>query len=146
MTKIYDDKGLETFYTQNHDATMAELNKMIIALRTRVQYLEHRLQEAQETAESNMSAPIKWKIETLEKNNKNLKKELKERERTGVSREVEREIQKMMKEQEKLIEDLEFYKSKVPDWVIINRENKKKPTREGGIPKSSTPRKGGIPR
>lgn len=146
MTKIYDDKGLETFYTQNHDSTIAELNKMIIALRTRVQYLEHRLQEAQESAESNMSAPIKWKIETLEKKNKDLKKELKEREKTGVSRGVEREIQKMMKEQEKLIEDLEFYKSKVPDWVIINRENKKKPTREGGIPKSSAPRKGGIPR
>lgn len=146
MKNLYDNKELEAFYTQNHDATMAELNKMIIALRTRCQYLEKRLEENLKEAEGSITAPIKWRIENLENQNTNLKKELKERERTGVSREVEREIQKMMKEQEKLIEDLEFYKSKVPDWVIINRENKKKPTREGGIPKSSAPRKGGIPR
>lgn len=146
MKKLYDNKELEKFYTLNHDATMAELNKMIIALRTRCQYLEQRLEENLKEAEGSITAPIKWRIENLERQNTDLKRELKERERTGVSREVEREISKIIKEKEDLQEELEFYKSKVPDWVIINRENKKKPTREGGIPKSGTVRRGGIPK
>lgn len=133
--KLYDDKQIEQFYAQSHDATMAELNKMIISLRTRVHYLENKLQEAEKTANDNMPSHVKWKMDMLEQNNEDLKKELKEREKTGVSREFEREVTKLIKEKEKLIEDLEFYKSKVPDWVIINRENKKKPTRKGGIPR-----------
>jgi len=131
--KLYDDKQIEQFYAQSHDATMAELNKMIISLRTRVHYLENRLEEAERTAEDNMPSHVKWKVDMLEENNENLKKELKEREKTGVSREFEREVAKLIEEKENLIKDLEFYKSKVPDWVIINRENKKKPTRKGGI-------------
>jgi hypothetical protein len=106
---------------------------MIISLRTRVHYLENRLEEAERTAEDNMPSHVKWKVDMLEENNENLKKELKEREKTGVSREFEREVAKLIEEKENLIKDLEFYKSKVPDWVIINRENKKKPTRKGGI-------------
>ena len=31
--------------------------------------------------------------------------------------------------------DLEYYKKHVPVQVIINRENKKKPTRRGGVPR-----------
>jgi hypothetical protein len=35
----------------------------------------------------------------------------------------------------KLNNDVDYYKKHVPAQIIINRENKKKPTRSGGIPK-----------
>ena len=35
----------------------------------------------------------------------------------------------------RLEEDLKFYKKHVNPQIIINRENKEKPTRSGGIPK-----------
>lgn len=135
MSDLYNDQEIEQYYAQTHDATIAELNKMIISLRTRVHYLENRLEESEKIAENGMTNIMKWRFDKLEENNKSLKNELKEREKTGVSREFERELQKMIKEKEDLLKELEFYKSKVPDWVIINRENKKKPTRKGGIPK-----------
>ena len=48
-------------------------------------------------------------------------------------------VKKKLIEQEskirKLEDDLKFYKNHVNPQIIINRENKAKPTRNGGIPK-----------
>jgi len=130
-----DAEEIAKIYGQSHDATIAELNKMIITLRARVSFLEEKLKEVEDSANKNISAPLKWKIDKLERNNKELKKELKERESTGVSRAVEREIKSLLEEKEKLEKDVQFYKSKVPAQIVINRENKKNPTRKGGLPK-----------
>jgi hypothetical protein len=64
-----------------------------------------------------------------------LKKELEQREKIPVPRGVLQQIIDLENSNRKLKEDLEYYKKYVPVQVIINKEQKEKPTRRGGIPK-----------
>ena len=62
-----------------------------------------------------------------------LEKELEERNRIPVPRTVVEQIVDMERKIRKLENDLTYYKKFVPTQVIINRENKDKPTRKGGL-------------
>jgi hypothetical protein len=135
MTDWYDAEEINRIYRDSHSATIKELNDVIVMLRTKVTILEKQLKEQSETAEDKIPASVKRKITHLEDLNKNLKENLKERDNLHVPRYYETEFKKLLKENEKLKEDVEYYKSKVPVQIIINRENKEKPTRKGGIPK-----------
>ena len=135
MTDWYDAEEINRIYRDSHSATIKELNDVIVMLRTKVTILEKQLKEQSETAEDKIPASVKRKITHLEDLNKNLKENLKERDNLHVPRYYETEFKKLLKENEKLKEDVEYYKSKVPVQIIINRENKEKPTRSGGIPK-----------
>jgi|SaaInl3SG_22_DNA_1037383.scaffolds.fasta_scaffold24173_3 lipoate-protein ligase A len=135
MTDWYDAEEINKIYRDSHSATIKELNDVIVMLRTKVTILEKQLKEQSETAEDKIPASVRRKITHLEDLNKNLKENLKERDNLHVPRYYETEFKKLLKENEKLKEDVEYYKSKVPVQIIINRENKEKPTRKGGIPK-----------
>lgn len=135
MSEWYDAEEINKIYKDSHSATIKELNDVIVMLRTKVTILEKQLQEQIDSSNDNVPAHIKRKIDQLEDINKNLKKTLKERDNVHVPRYYETEFKKLLKENEKLKEDVDYYKSKVPVQVIINRENKGKPTRKGGIPK-----------
>jgi len=56
-------------------------------------------------------------------------------EKVPMPRTVVDQIIQLKSENEKLRDDIKFYQKHVSPSVIINRENKKKPTRRGGIPK-----------
>lgn len=135
MSEWYDAEEISKIYKDSHTATIKELNDVIVMLRTKVTILEKQLQEQIDSVGDDVPAHIKIKIRQLEDINKGLKKELKERDNVHVPRYYENEFKKVLREKEKLQEDLEFYKSKVPVQIVINRENKEKPTRKGGIPK-----------
>ena len=75
---------------------------------------------------------LKTKTTMLEKQ---LEKERKEREELPVPIYFIKQAQALKQENEKLKADLAYYKKHVPVQVIINKENKEKPTRRGGIPK-----------
>jgi rRNA-processing protein FCF1 len=62
-----------------------------------------------------------------------LEKQLEEREKVPVPQTVIKQIAELEVRNRKLLEELEYYKKFVPVQVIINRENKKQPTRRGGI-------------
>jgi len=64
-----------------------------------------------------------------------LESELKARDKIPVPRSVVQQIMEMEAIIRKQQADLEYYKKHVPVQVIINKENKEKPTRKGGIPK-----------
>jgi len=66
---------------------------------------------------------------------KQLEKERQEREDLPVPKYFITQTQLLKQENEKLRSDLAYYKKHVPVSVIINKENKEKPTRKGGIPK-----------
>lgn len=131
----HDAEEVSKLYKETHSSTMRELNEVIVMLRTRITFLERQLQDQIDSANQPIPAHISYKISQLEDINKNLKKELKERDKVQVPRFYENEFKKLMKENEDLKSDIEFYKSKVPVQVIINKEDKKKPTRRGGVPK-----------
>ena len=109
-----------------------ELTNTITMLRTKITYLEKQLKDAEESSNSEVPAHVKWKIEKLEKNNKELKARLKDAEDTPVSSYFEKEFKRVLEENKKLEQDIEYYKKKVPVQVIINREKKNNPTRGGG--------------
>ena len=69
---------------------------------------------------------LSTKIAVLEKN-------LAEKERLPVPRTVINQVLEMERKIRKLEDDLKYYKNFVPTQVIINRENKEKPTRKGGL-------------
>jgi len=135
MSDWYDAEEINKVYKESHSATIKELNDVIVMLRTKVTLLENQLQEEIASRKDDIPAHIKGKMKQLEDINKGLKKELKERDNVHVPRYYEHEFAKVMKQNQQLQEDLDYYKSKVPVQVIINRENKGKPTRKGGIPK-----------
>lgn len=101
MSEYGDDAVLE-MYKEQQDNQIVDLNKMIIALRTKVSYLEKQL-------------------------------ELKEA--IPVKKSVLRQILELEAENKKLRDEIAYYKKHVAAQVIINRENRNKPTRQGGVPK-----------
>lgn len=135
MTDWYDAEEINKLYKDSHSATIKELNDVIVMMRTRIAILEKQLQEQIDSVGDVVPAHINHKISQLEDINKNLKKELKERDNVQVPRFYETEFKKLMNKNEDLKKEVEFYKSKVPVQVVINRENKEKPTRRGGVPK-----------
>lgn len=135
MSEWYDAEEINKLYKESHSATIKELNDVIVMMRTRISVLEKQLQEQIDSHNTPIPAHIKGKIKQLEEINKGLKAELKERDNVHVPRYYENEFKKLIRDKERLQEDLDYYKSKVPVQVVINRENKEKPTRRGGIPK-----------
>jgi septal ring factor EnvC (AmiA/AmiB activator) len=89
-------------YTQQSEQQIIDLNKTIVALRTKVAYLEKQIQEY---------------------------------EKVPVPRTVIDQILQLEAKNRKLEADIAHYKKFVPVQVIINKENKEKPTRKGGIPR-----------
>ena len=64
-----------------------------------------------------------------------LEEERKDREELPIPKSFINKTQELLRTIDKLEEDLAYYKKHVPVQVIINKENKEKPTRRGGIPK-----------
>jgi len=131
----YDAEEINKLYKESHTATIKELNEMVVMLRTKVAILEKQLQEQIDSTGDAIPHHVTVKIKQLEDINKGLKAELKERDNVHVPRYYENEFTKLLKERDELQKEVEFYKAKVPVQIVINRENKEKPTRKGGIPK-----------
>lgn len=96
-----DFKDAETIYNaymNQYSEQIKELNKQIVALRTKNALLQEQIDEF---------------------------------ERAPVPTLVQNEIKKMINEINSLKNDLEYYKKHVPVQIIINRQEKKKPTRSG---------------
>jgi hypothetical protein len=74
-------------------------------------------------------------VAKLKEQNKNLKQELEARDKFPIPKHIVRQFLEMQGIIQKLESDLKYYKKHVPIQIIINRENKEKPTRRGGIPK-----------
>jgi predicted nucleic acid-binding Zn-ribbon protein len=98
----FESEEILELYTMQTEGQIKDLNNTILALRTKVAYLEKKLKEAED-----VPVPKTVLKQILELENKN----------------------------RKLEEELKFYLNHVPKQVIINRTNKNKPTRKGGIPK-----------
>ena len=127
-----DAEEIFGMYNASQNQIVQELTNTITMLRTKITYLEKQLKDAEESSNSEVPAHVKWKIEKLEKNNKELKTRLKDAEDTPVSSYFEKEFKRVLEENKKLEQDVEYYKKKVPVQVIINREKKNNPTRGGG--------------
>lgn len=99
-----------------------------------VEALDSFLQEQKETI-SNLISELsvqRTKVMMLEKQ---LERERQEREELPVPKYFINQVQLLKQQNAKLQEELNYFKKHVPVSVIINRENKEKPTRKGGIPK-----------
>lgn len=103
----YDSEEVYEIYNQQTTNQISELNQVIVALKTKIAFLEKRVDELQkENAALPVPRTVVQQILELEHQNRTLKK------------------------------DLEYYKKHVPVQIIINKENREKPTRSGGISKS----------
>ena len=98
----WQDNEVLTTYAQQTEQQIIDLNRTIVALRSKIALLE---------------------------------KELEERNKIPVPRTVVDQIVQQEAKIRKLEDDLKYYKNHVNPQIIINRENKAKPTRSGGIPK-----------
>lgn len=98
----YSDSDVLNAYAHETENQIVDLNRTIVALRSKVSLLE---------------------------------RELEEREKLPMPRTVLQQFIEQEAKIRKLEEDLRFYKNHVNPQIIINRENKEKPTRRGGIPK-----------
>jgi hypothetical protein len=98
----WHDNEILTTYAQQTEQQIIDLNRTIVALRSRIALLE---------------------------------KELEERNKIPIPRLVQQQFIEQEAKIRKLEGDLAFYKNHVNPQIIINRENKVKPTRQGGIPK-----------
>lgn len=90
----------------------------------RAVYEQQREKQFQEM--SKMIVAYRTKIALLEKT-------ISDYEKMPVPRTVVKQIVELEMKNRKLQEDLDFYKKHVPVQVLINRENKNKPTRRGGL-------------
>ena len=98
----WNDHEVLTTYAQQTEQQIIDLNRTIVALRSKIAVLEQ---------------------------------ELKQRDQIPVPRTVVQQIVEQEAKIRKLEGDIKYYKKHVPTQIIINRENKTKPTRSGGIPK-----------
>lgn len=95
-----DSEEVFDVYFSQYNEQVKELNRQIVALKTR---------------------------------NALLQEEIDEFNRLPVPNYIQKEMQKLVNENKKLQEDVKYYKKYVPVQKIINREEKKKPTRSGGL-------------
>ena len=98
----WQDNEILTTYAEQTEQQIIDLNRMVVALRSKISLLE---------------------------------RELEERNKIPVPKSVVNQIVQQEAKIRKLEGDIKYYKKHVPTQVIINRENKEKPTRSGGIPK-----------
>jgi hypothetical protein len=98
----YSNEEIASLYEKSNADQIGELNKIIIALKTKVKYLEKRVEEYERVP---IPKPIVEQILQLEAKNRRLEN------------------------------DIAYYKNHVQPQVIINKDNKNKPTRKGGVPK-----------
>lgn len=105
MSDWQEQEVIDT-YIQTQNKNIAELHGTISMLETKIKLLEKTLEE-----------------------------ERKDREELPIPKTFIKNTQELRQKVEKLENDLAYYKRHVPTNVIINRENKEKPTRRGGIPK-----------
>lgn len=97
-----DYKEVYDLYSKSNEQQITELNKLIVALRTKVNYLE---------------------------------RELEARDKVPLPKSIVQQIMNLEAENARLKNDIKYYKNHVQPQVIINKENKSKPTRRGGVPK-----------
>lgn len=97
------------------------------------EYQDHEIIEAYATSKQ---------IEELNKMNIELRKhivilesEIAHYEKLPMPRGIVEQVMELEAKVKKLEDDLKYYKKHVNPQIIINRENKQKPTRSGGIPK-----------
>lgn len=64
-----------------------------------------------------------------------LEKELQEAKNVPIPKTIVEQVIDLERQIKKLNEEIEYYKKYVPVQIIINRENFKKPTRQGGLKK-----------
>lgn len=64
-----------------------------------------------------------------------LEKELQEAKNIPIPKTIVEQVIGLERQIKKLNEEIEYYKKYVPVQIIINRENFKKPTRQGGLKK-----------
>jgi hypothetical protein len=100
MSDFRDAEEIIAIYEKQTENQIIDLNKIIVALRTKISYLE---------------------------------KEIDEKNKIPVPKTVVYQIIELENKIKKLEEELSYYKNYVPIQVIINRENKIKPTRKGGL-------------
>ena len=74
-------------------------------------------------------------LTTLKAENKKLKSELESKDSLPIPKTIVRQIVEMEAVIRKQQSDIEYYKKYVPVQIIINKEQKEKPTRRGGVPK-----------
>jgi hypothetical protein len=74
-------------------------------------------------------------VARLKEENKTLKQELEARNKLPIPKSVVKQFLEMQAIIQRLESDLTYYKKYVPVQIIINKENERKPTRNGGIPK-----------
>lgn len=98
----YDDHEILNTYASQTEQQIIDLNRTIVALRSKIAILE---------------------------------KELQERDKIPIPRLVRQQFIEQEAKLRKLEDDLKYYKKHVAPQVIINRENKEKSVRRGGIPK-----------
>lgn len=132
MSDFKDAESIYEMYNASQSATMQELSQTIVMLRTKVTYLEKQVKNYEEMTANSVPPHAKFKLDKLQKENKDLKSALKDAQNTPVSSYFEKEFRKVLKQKEQLEEDLEYYKKKVPVQIVINREKKTNPTRGGG--------------
>lgn len=102
MGSYEDAEEILRIYNNQTERQIIELNKTIVALRSKITYLEKEIEAA-----SKIPVP-----------------------KTVIQQIIELEARNR-----KLQSDIDYYKKHLPVQVIINRENKEKSTRKGGIPK-----------
>jgi len=95
-------RDIHKLYEESSSQQLTDLNKIIIALKTKISYLEQEIE-------------FQNKI--------------------PVPRGVVQQILEIEEKNKKLEEQITYYKKYVPAQIIINMENKHKPTRKGGVPK-----------
>jgi seryl-tRNA synthetase len=111
MSDFKDAEEIVAIYEKQTEKQIIDLNKIIVALRTKIDYLENKNKELQEE----------------------LQKEKNEREKIPVPKSIIYQIVDLKNEIKKLNDDLIYYKSYIPAQIVLNRENKNKPTRSGGL-------------
>jgi hypothetical protein len=85
--------------------------------------------------DENLVIELSRAVSNLKAENTDLKQQLSAAEKIPVPRTIIKQIFGMEATLRKLIDDVNYYKRHVTKDIIINRNNKNKPTRRGGIPK-----------
>jgi hypothetical protein len=94
---------------------ISDLSKTVVALKSKVKYLEDELAERERVP---VPRSVVLQMMKYEQQKRNMIAEFKKRE-------------------QKLLDDIEYYKRYVQESVIINKENKEKPVRDSGVSKLS---------
>lgn len=81
----------------------------------------------------NLVLELSRAVAELKQKNKKLQEELDAREKLPVPKTIVQQIVEMEAIIRKQQADIEYYKKYVPVQIIINKQNKEKPTRKGGL-------------